>query len=109
MRQFELWWAGLPQPVGRRPVLLLSRTPAYAYLTKIIVAEVTRTARGIPQEVALGAAEGLRSRSVANLDNVHVVPVASLEARIGAVAPGRWSEVKRALGHALGWPELKVL
>jgi mRNA-degrading endonuclease toxin of MazEF toxin-antitoxin module len=33
-------------------------------------------------EVPLGRAEGLRQRSVANLDNLHVVPKKSLEARI---------------------------
>lgn len=29
MRQFEVWWTNLPQPAGRRPVLLLSRNDAY--------------------------------------------------------------------------------
>jgi hypothetical protein len=32
MRQYEIRWANLPAPVGRRPVLLLSRTEAYGYL-----------------------------------------------------------------------------
>ena len=31
MRQFEIWWANLPAPAGRRPVLLLSRNDAYRY------------------------------------------------------------------------------
>lgn len=30
MRRGEVWWADLPAPVGRRPVLLLSRDRAYA-------------------------------------------------------------------------------
>jgi hypothetical protein len=34
MRQYEVWWASLPQPAGRRPVLLLSRNGAYGYLNK---------------------------------------------------------------------------
>ena len=25
MKQYEIWWAELPEPVGRRPVLLLTR------------------------------------------------------------------------------------
>ncbi len=109
MKQYELRWANLPAPIGRRPVLLLTRTPAYAYLNKVIVCEITRTVRGIPQEVAVGRREGLTRASVANLDNVHVVPAASLGDRIGAVATHREREVKRALGHALGWAELKIL
>ena len=109
MRQYELWWASLPSPIGRRPVMLLTRTPAFAYLNKVMVAEVTTTIRGIPQEVAVGRREGLREPSAVNLDNVHVVPLARLTERIGALSPTRDGEVKRALGYALDWPELKVL
>jgi mRNA interferase MazF len=109
MRQYEIRWAKLPEPIGRRPVLLLTRSSAYAYLNKIIIVEVTSTVRGIPQEVPLGKKEGLRHPSVANLDNVHVVPKSLIGDRIGFVGTGRQSEIKRALGYALGWPELKVL
>jgi len=107
--QYELWWAALPPPIGRRPVLLLSRSSAFEYLTKVIVAEITSTVRRIPQEVPVGRPEGLPSSSVVNLDNVHVIPKGSLDRRIGALAPARAREVKRALGYALDWPELKIL
>lgn len=90
-------------------MLLLTRTSAMAYLNKVIVAEVTTTVRAIPQEVPLGEDEGLRVASVANLDNVHVVPRDALEARAGSLASRRHGEVKRALGHALAWPELMAL
>jgi mRNA interferase MazF len=109
VRQFELRWASMPQPIGRRPVLLLSRTSAFAYLNKVIVAEVTSTVRGIPQEILVGKKEGLARPSVINFDNVHVVAKALLGERIGSVPSSREREVKRALGYALDWPELKVL
>ena len=109
LTQFEVRWADLPSPVGRRPVLLLTRTPAFRYLAKVIVAEVTTTIRGIPQEVSLGRREGLDRSSVANLDNVHVVARRRLGELIGALAHDRHHEVKRALGYALDWSELKVL
>ena len=109
MKQYEIRWANLPEPIGRRPVLLLSRTPACAYLNKIIVAEVTSTIRGIPEEVALGAREGLPRSAVVNLDNVHVVAKALLSDRIGALSSDRERDVRRALGYALDWAELKVL
>jgi mRNA interferase MazF len=105
LKQFEIWWAELPAPVGRRPVLLLTRTPAYGYLNKVVVAELTTTVRGIPQEVALGAAEGVAA-CVANLDNVHAIAKARLVARAGALAPKRHAEVKLALGHAFDWGEI---
>lgn len=107
MKQYELWWAELPPPVGRRPVLLLSRDGAYDYRTSVIVVLVTTTVRKIPTEVPVGRAEGLRQASVANLDNISVVPKSALEARIGALPGHRIREVKRALGWALDWYELK--
>ena len=109
MRQYEIRWANLPVPVGRRPVLLLTRTPAYEYLSKVLVAEITGTIRGIPQEVLLGTREGLTRHSVINCDNVHVIPTRLLGERIGALSAAREREVQRALGFALDWPELKVL
>jgi mRNA interferase MazF len=109
MKQYEIRWAELPAPIGRRPVVLLTRTPAYDYLTKIMVAEVTTTIRGIPQEVALGRKEGMREHCVANFDNVHVILKAALRERAGALGAGRHREIKRALGYALDWAELKVL
>jgi mRNA interferase MazF len=107
VKQYEIWWADLPSPGGRRPVVLLTRTPALRYLSKCVVAEVTTTIRAIKVEVVLGRAEGLPRKCVANLDNLHSVFKGSLVARIGVLAPGRHVELKHALGHALQWPELQ--
>jgi mRNA interferase MazF len=109
VKQFDIMWAILPAPIGRRPVLLLTRTAGYSYLNKIAIAEVTSVIRSIPQEVPVGNAEGLSRDSVVNLDNIHVIPKASLDSRIGSIASARHHEIKRALGYALDWPELKVL
>jgi mRNA interferase MazF len=109
VKQYEIRWANMPSPIGRRPVLLLTRTSAYAYLNKIIVAEVTRTVRKIALEVSVGRKDGLNRESVVNLDNVHVVAKTLLGERIGRLSAGRQREVKRALGYALDWEELKTL
>jgi len=109
MKQYELWWATLAAPIGRRPVLLLSRDGAYDYLNHVTIAQITTTIRGIPVEVPLGRAEGLQRKSVANLDSVHVVDKTALAARIGVLKGARAKEVKRALGWALDWYELKHL
>lgn len=106
MKQYELWWASLPAPAGRRPVLLLSRNDAYSYLNKFVAAEVTSTIRRMAVEVPLGRTEGLPGKCVANCDNIRTVPRSSLTKRIGQLSPTRGSEVKRALGHALAWDEL---
>ena len=109
MTQYEIHWANLPPPIGRRPVLLLSRSAAYKYLHRFIVAEVTTTIRGIPQELRLGKREGFGFPSVANFDIVHLVDRSKLDGLIGRLAKGRHAEVKSALGHALGWAELITL
>lgn len=106
MKQYELWWAALPDPAGRRPVLLLSRNEAYSYLNKFVAVEVTSTIRHIAVEVHLGRAEGLAKKCVANCDNIRTVPRSSLIKRIGALPSSRHFELKAALGYALGWNEL---
>jgi mRNA interferase MazF len=106
--QYEIWWVVLPEPIGRRPVLLLSRNSAYEVLNKFIVAEITTRVRSIPQEVALGRREGLPVSCVANLDNIRIIHRSFFERRAGRLRPARVKEVKRALGHALGWPELTL-
>ena len=108
-RQFELWWVTLPDPAGRRPVLFLGRSASFEYLGRVLVAEVTTTVRGIPQEVNLGRQEGLPRSCVANMDALRTIPRTRFGKRIGSLAARRHSEVKRALGHVLHWPELTSL
>ena len=109
MRQFDIWWADLPQPAGRRPVLLLSRNDAYSYLSKFIAVEITTTVRQIASEVPLGEDEGFSMSCVANCDSLRMVPRSALTKRVGRLVPERWTEVKRAMGAALGWRELTDL
>jgi mRNA interferase MazF len=106
VKQYEIWWASLPQPAGRRPVVLLNRDSAYEYLNKFIAVEVTSTIRGIAVEVPLGRTEGLSKPCVASCDNIRTVSRSTLSKRIGQIAPARRFEFKRAVGHALGWREL---
>ena len=84
MTQFEIWWAELREPAGRRPVLLLSRPDAYTYLNKFIVAEITSTIRGIASEVVIGETEGLPKVCAINCDNLRVVPRERLTRRAGS-------------------------
>ena len=99
----------MPDPVGLRPMLLLTRTPAYAYLTKVIAAEVTTHVRGIAQEVRLGPRDGTPKVCAAKLDGIHLVATRSIGELISVLPAKRVIDVKRALGHVLFWPELMAL
>ena len=102
MTRGEVWWARMPLPVGRRPVVLVSRDAAYAVKTKITVAEVSTTVRGIPSEVPLGAADGLPRRCAANADNLVTISKARLEAQIARLRPDKLAALDEALRFSLG-------
>jgi mRNA interferase MazF len=92
----EIWWGEAPNEKGR-PFLILTRDEAIPVLRAILVAPVTRTIRGIPTEVAVGAEEGLPAEGVAALDNILTFPKAMLVRRMGALAAGRRRETCEAL------------
>ena len=102
MRRGEVWWAELPEPAGRRPVLLLSRNEAYAVRELVTVAPITSRIRRIPTEVALGRADGLPRRCVVNLDSLTTIPKRILTQRLTALTPEKVGAVDRALRFALG-------
>ncbi|MBI2219344.1 MAG: type II toxin-antitoxin system PemK/MazF family toxin [Candidatus Rokubacteria bacterium] len=102
MRRGEVWWAELPHPAGRRPVVLLSRNEAYAVRQLLIVSPVTTRVRSIPTEVALGPDDGLPKACVVNLDTITTIPKAALVQPVGALAAGKLGAVDRALRFALG-------
>ena len=51
----------------------------------------------------------MRPDCVANLDYLSAIAKRRIAERIGSLGLDREPEVKRALGYALGWPELKVI
>ena len=99
-----MWWAHLPPPIGRRPVVLLSRDTAYRIRTAVTVAPVTRTARDIPVEVPLNQADGLPTPCVANLDDITTIPKALVTERIATLSTERMREVEEAIRFALDLP-----
>jgi len=103
LRRGEIHWATLPSPIGRRPVLLVTRTAAIAVRTAVTVAPITRTIRGIPTEVPLGREHGLRARSVASCDSLQTIPKDVLQTRpIGTLSGEELAALDRALRFALG-------
>ncbi len=102
MRRGEVWWGDLASPVGRRPVVLLSRDGAYAIRDFVVVTPVTSRARGLPTEVTLGPEDGLPRVSVANLDVIYTVPKRRLQTRIAALSQDKLHAVDAAIHFALG-------
>ncbi len=102
MRRGEVWWADLPAPAGRRPVVLLSRNEAYAVRELVTVAPITTRVRRIPTEVPLGPAEGLPKACVVNLDTITTIPRRTLTQPIGLLSPDKLAAVEQALMFALG-------
>ncbi len=66
MKRGQVWWAHLPEPVGRRPVLLLSRDSMPPGHGEITVAYLTSKIRHRPVEVLLTPADGISRTCVVN-------------------------------------------
>jgi len=101
MKRGEVWWAHLPEPAGRRPVVLLSRDSAYRVRSAVTVAPVTRTIRNIPVEVPLDQRDGLPSRCVVNLDDITTVPKSLIKERITVLPAERMQQIDDAIRFAL--------
>ncbi len=86
-RQGDVWWAEAEHK--RRPVLIVSRDTSALHLNRVIVAPITRTERGIPTEIPLGADEGLDVDCAASFDNLGPQPVSMLTRRIGRLHHAR--------------------
>ena len=102
MRRGEVWWAGLPPPVGHRPVVLISRNEAYSHRELVTVAPVSRRIRGIRAEVPLGPEDGLPRRCAVNLDSMTTIPIDALQRHISSLRVDKLQAVDSAIRFALG-------
>jgi mRNA interferase MazF len=91
-----------PPPDKPRPVLVLTRSSAIGYLSRVTVAPITSTLRGVPSEVSLGPDDGMKQACAINLHNVVTVPKQGLGRRLCSLEARRMDEVCAALGFALG-------
>ena len=102
MERGEVFWANLPGPAGRRPVVIVSRSEAVRVRNAVTVAPVTRTIRRIASELPLGRDEGLRVRCVANCDSLKTVSKRLLTKRLGSLDSHKLVALDDALRYALG-------
>ena len=89
-------------PDKPRPVLVLTRESAIAYLSTVTVAPITSTIRGVPSELALDVDDGMKAPCAVNLHNVITVAQSNLGRRVAALGSERMRRVCAAIGFALG-------
>jgi mRNA interferase MazF len=90
------------RPDKQRPVVVLTRESAIGYLSAVTVAPITSSIRGVPSEVLLTEADGMKTTCAVNLHNVVTVSKAHLGRRVAVLSPERLREICAALGFALG-------
>ena len=80
-----------------RPALVLTRETARGAMTKVTVAPITTTAKGLSSEVRVGRANGLDAECAVALDNVVTVPVELLGRTVGYLSSAQEAELARAV------------
>lgn len=102
MKRGEVWEADLPQPIKRRPVLILSRDSLPAKRPEITVVYLTTRPRNPDVEVSLTAADdGVVKDCVVNLDSINTVPKNMLLYRVCTLSAAKMDEVALAIKAAL--------
>jgi mRNA interferase MazF len=89
-------------PDKTRPVVILTRDSALPYLSRVTIAPITSTVRGVPSEVHLDADDGMKAPCAVNLHNVITVSQHRLGKRVAQLSSGRMKEIRAAIGFALG-------
>ena len=101
MKRGEVWWTNQPEPIGKRPVVLLSRDEAYSVRNAVTVAQVTTTIRKIPVEVPLDKKDGVSQSCVINLDTITTIRKSILTERICALRADKMDAINKAIMFAL--------
>ena len=101
MQRGEIWWANLPEPSGRRPVVIISRDSSVDNRKNIIVAEVTTTIRQIPTEIPLHKSDGVPRDCVVNLDVINTVSKERFEKKITDLSSNKLQTMDKVLKYVL--------
>jgi mRNA interferase MazF len=103
MRRGEIWWATLPEPWGRRPVLLIARDEAYEVLNWLAIAPLTTRIRQMPTAVQLDPRfDGVPAPCIVNLDAIQMIHSQRLDSVVTRLRPEKMEAVDRAIHFALG-------
>ena len=89
-------------PDKARPVVVLTRDSAIAYLSTVTVAPITSTIRGVPSEVVLNEEDGMKAPCAVNLHNAVTVSQTRLGRRVAQLSSLRMREICAAMLFSLG-------
>ena len=89
-------------PDKKRPVVVLTRDSAVAYLSTVTVAPITSAIRGVPSEVVLNEDDGMKTSCAVNLHNAITVSQSRLGKRVARLSSLRMSEICAALRFSVG-------
>jgi mRNA interferase MazF len=89
-------------PNKKRPVVVLTRDSAIAYLSTVTVAPITPNIRGVPSEVILNEEDGMKGPCAVNLHNSVTISQNRLGRRVAQLSSWRMREVCAALRFSLG-------
>jgi mRNA interferase MazF len=90
--------------MNTRPVVLLSRNDVYNVRGYLTIAPITSTIRSIDSHVRVGPEDGLRRRSVINLDDIQTINGRLLARRISVLSDAKMAQVNEAIRFALALP-----
>ena len=88
-------------PDKQRPVVVLTRDSAIAYLSTVTVAPITSAIRGVPSEVVLSEEDGMKAVCAVNLHNAVTVSQQRLGKCVARLSSSRMTEVCAALRFSL--------
>ncbi len=100
MNRGDVWLAEVAQKV--RPVVVLTRDAVIEVRSRVTVAEVTTSIRGLAVEVPIDDDLGLDRPSVVNCDGLYTVSRRALTRRVARLDDDTMRHVCWALNRALG-------
>lgn len=101
MRRGEVWEAHMGGKIGKRPVVILTRSKVIPHLSKVVVAEITTRSKGYPTQVSIDHLANLRKESFVSCDCLHTFPKELLKRYIGDLPPNVIEQINQAVLFAL--------
>ncbi|WP_449282748.1 type II toxin-antitoxin system PemK/MazF family toxin [Leucobacter sp.] len=80
-----------------RPAVVLTRERARSAMSKVTVAPITSTVKGLSSEVPVGPQNGLDRAGAIAMDNIVTVPVSALGRTVGFLSQAQEHQLARAL------------
>ncbi|MGA2229883.1 MAG: type II toxin-antitoxin system PemK/MazF family toxin [Tepidisphaeraceae bacterium] len=104
LQQGSIVWAQLPQPFGRRPVVVITRDAVVGRMNNLTVAPITRTIRNVDTEVILQPVDGVPTVCAITLDNIFTIQRSALGDLVTVLSREKLLMVFAAIRKAFDMP-----